>query len=1111
MKPATTIRLLTTTNNEKGDLFTQLMDDLFAALGYEKLRHDIAKPGREVDVHGNHYIERRQMRAECKAHQRKMGGDDVGKFRGALVAEQIEAGKQKIEGYFVSLGGFTESAILQEERLGRKGVILIDSPQIIKYLELGKRIVPDAVAVDQASRCIPQTDLASLVADSVELLGHESGYIKAVYYARNSQLTHVALISAANGWPLAEVAVHEIIKADTAAGGGLADLRYLAPSTHILDKQKEEEAALAFYRACIGRECGFIQLDGLPLDGKLDKKLALERLFVPLKVSVFKKQTEFKPAVRASSSPPPKYASNYVPNPDKPLDVGQALGAARHLALLATPGSGKSTLLKRLATAYAFTERRTEVDDKLPAQPWLPIFLRCRNLREHTAKSVMQLLTEVLPQQLSMTPSVTAGFIGIVHRELAEGNLLLLVDGLDEIWNEAGRLELAHNIQAFVEAYPTVKLVVTSREAGFRVIAGVMAETCYQARILPLDNAGISYLCQQWHAEVYGEAESVRLEAERLVNEILANRNVWSLAQNPLLLTTLLVVKRSIGELPTNRVALYAAAVQLLVKTWNIEGFNALNERETFAQLCYVACAMTEIDAKRVSHGTLIRWLEEARQILAAELQYTKLSPEEFILQVEHRSSLLMMVGHDIVHGELQPIYEFRHLTFQEYLAARGYVRNLHARRAERLSLLDVLLPHIDDDSWQEVIRLAAVLAEVDAEPLVEHLNLLCELVDSEDLDCTDKAAEVLANLLRDEVTVHPMILRASLKQLARFSRDEWMERTVLLEFEQGRLGPALLAAVEEEYLSGKHNWEEYTHAMGLLCSPEKERALFGPVESNGLRPVQEKYVAHLLHTGTRAEQVKAAFEFSSEVHFWDVLHDRQQVMPTTLGWLPETVRTQLLELFRRLVASSDPPSVYAGAWALVCGFEGVQALQQQDSDPHLVEALIQAWCATKSMTMERVLARALVNQSVLPRDTFQEAGFDKEAIGALLTEWLKYFYSGEVSPTELKAILLIAWYLRTPWPDFTLLHLLTEAYEMSGRLISGMIDPWQVKQLRNIAYLLSNTEIEKPEDAEWVTAMIGEFKRLLTQEGGTPPASFMHAISSAEARMPFVDNDLPF
>jgi hypothetical protein len=82
MKPTATIRLLTEDKYEKGDLFTRLMEDLFFSLGYDDIRLDVQKQGREIDIQGRHRHEPRLLRAECKAHANKMGGSELNKFFG---------------------------------------------------------------------------------------------------------------------------------------------------------------------------------------------------------------------------------------------------------------------------------------------------------------------------------------------------------------------------------------------------------------------------------------------------------------------------------------------------------------------------------------------------------------------------------------------------------------------------------------------------------------------------------------------------------------------------------------------------------------------------------------------------------------------------------------------------------------------------------------------------------------------------------------------------------------------------------------------------------------------------------------------------------------------
>src|SRR5262249_11761612 len=106
MDTPATLRLLAPTNNTRRDRFTQLVKDLFLALGYDDLTLDTPKPGREIDVQGTHRFEPRRLVAECKAHNDKMGGAEVNKFRGVVSIERDQDERTPVAGYFVSLSGF---------------------------------------------------------------------------------------------------------------------------------------------------------------------------------------------------------------------------------------------------------------------------------------------------------------------------------------------------------------------------------------------------------------------------------------------------------------------------------------------------------------------------------------------------------------------------------------------------------------------------------------------------------------------------------------------------------------------------------------------------------------------------------------------------------------------------------------------------------------------------------------------------------------------------------------------------------------------------------------------------------------------------------------------
>jgi hypothetical protein len=275
-------------------------------------------------------------------------------------------------GYFISLSGFKETAIEQEKQRRNKIVTLTGS-QVVSELVKGRILIAKERATELAGRCC--ATLAGLTLDpEADLLAHERGWIWAIYYTQGKARTHFALIHS-DGTPLARVLANEVVDSDRDCGGNLGTLICLNPEpSHASDTEQHVAAALTAYSTYLTNECGFIQLDGLPADSDVgSRRLRLENLFVPLHLDV----------------------TTMVSGEERKVErqpVGAALSAHPRLALLAAPGGGKSTLLKRLAVAYADPSRREQIDDNLPARDWLPLFFRCRELRDLARGSFAELL-----------------------------------------------------------------------------------------------------------------------------------------------------------------------------------------------------------------------------------------------------------------------------------------------------------------------------------------------------------------------------------------------------------------------------------------------------------------------------------------------------------------------------------------------------------------------------------------------------------------------------------------------------------------------------------------------------------------------------------------------
>src|SRR5690606_6996459 len=93
-------------------------------------------------------------------------------------------------------------------------------------------------------------------------------------------------------------------------------------------------------------------------------------------------------------------------------------------------------------------------------------------------------------------------------------------------------------------------------------------------------------------------------------------------------------------------------------------------------QLAYIAYWMTKNGQQTITEEELKNCLMDARKQMPEILGYTNISPSEFIKRVESRSSILIMSGfRRLDSGFLSQVYEFLHLNFQEYLAAKAIIK----------------------------------------------------------------------------------------------------------------------------------------------------------------------------------------------------------------------------------------------------------------------------------------------------------------------------------------------------------------------------------------------------------------------------------------------------
>ena len=542
---------------------------------------------------------------------------------------------------------------------------------------------------------------------------------------------------------------------------GAFDGRYYFPSRKStidrrLGNQMIEQARLKYINY-LEYECK-IRMDGHSVNTEEQaKSFVLENLFVPLRFSALFDTQDRR-----------KKSDDWLGFWDKTIEKIIPDKDIFRLAVFSGPGGGKTTWIKRLASAYGLNKRK-EVDDALPERRLFPIWIKCRQFGDDTPLSILEIIRKI-PERadFGVDTCLSQSFYEMMNEHIQNGTALVLIDGIDEIGNEVNRKAFINKLDRFAAMNEKVNIVMTSRIVGRDLITRNISVKFDYCKIQPFDQEDIKRLCGDWHKTVLGETKEAIEEAQRLSSVIIENERIYKLAQTPVLLTTLLLVSRRIGRLPTKRADLYREAIRVLLHSWGSNARLPMDLEEALPQLAYLAHYMTFHSTMRqtIGEAELVKVLSEARENLPQFFSNNSETVYKFIDRVEDRSALLMKRGLYEKDGEgsqSEMEYEFQHLTFQEYLAAYAVAHKYYPNAMRESRVTDCFDGIFEEDEIKEVILLTSVLTDrFGAEDMANALlKQLSDVRSKRHINRQTKISQIinlLMHMIADEAALTPNI-----------------------------------------------------------------------------------------------------------------------------------------------------------------------------------------------------------------------------------------------------------------------------------------------------------------------------------------------------------------
>lgn len=411
--------------------------------------------------------------------------------------------------------------------------------------------------------------------------------------------------------------------------GQVTETTYIFNNLPPSEADKAQKAFRA-YLDNLRKFCNLLPLATLSEDKEVMAEITLDKVYIDLDTETFKEEPEDeKPKKRKQSDAERLFE---LAGKREAIRVIDAAVNTQRLVLLGNAGSGKSTFVKYLAAAQAMHLLAGKALEGF-SPTLIPVYLELRKisprlgalpLENLSVPEKMQVLSDAVLEQIreEARERKAEDFLPILDDSFGRGNILLILDGLDEVPKKLReRVRLA--VSAVIQLQHLERIIITSRINSYSEQPAFSGFTDY--RIAALDKKKITNFVRAWYNEqrVIGKfTEEQREERQNDLSQRSVQRDLIEMSSNPMMLTSIAIIHTNGAKLPDQRVRLYSRLVNIFASKWQEEKAGSIavspelsdflkNEtrlREALEHLAYETHRANEAEERALLWSGQIAW-----------------------------------------------------------------------------------------------------------------------------------------------------------------------------------------------------------------------------------------------------------------------------------------------------------------------------------------------------------------------------------------------------------------------------------------------------------------------------------------------------------------------